>query len=83
MSTISSICIISAMVIVVLAASNYEISVFDSFARPDSLMETLACPGIFFTPFPASPHPGRYMYVLLFLCGPAQGQVPHFQVGLS
>lgn len=71
------------MVIVVLAASNYEIAVFDSFAKPDSLMETLACPGIFFTPVPASPHPGRSMYVLLFLCGPAQGQVPHFEVGLS
>lgn len=38
------------MALVILAASNYELSVFDSFAMLVSLMETLACPGTFFIP---------------------------------
>lgn len=43
------------MATVILAANNYELWAFDSFSGPDSLMETLACPGTFFSPGPESP----------------------------
>ena len=65
-----------AMAIVIVAASGYELWVFDRFAGPVSLMETLVCSGTFFIPGPDSPQQGVSLCMFLFCIQSLPGLSP-------